>query len=664
MPGNKRFVRAWAAGAVFLLMFFYAATAWLWSAARASGAAALESQVSAVLANDLAEGNLFKLGASLSRLMQAGSLDYAEIRSYSAGGGWEPVFRTRSYYGDTGPAFNGYSCSFGRKLIPHRGEGVSLVTTLPSNIEGSQCVALLLSSDLPADLKTFKNRLSIAFGLLLAGVLALFLKLTISWHKKNLELEVAARTAAAEKEAAVGRMAAQVAHDIRSPLVALDTALRHASALPEEQRVMARHAVNRIRDIASNLLERHKLPGAAPASGAEPVSAGGQEANLLSSLIEPVVAEKRLQFESMPGVAIDFDLAPAAYGLFAVLQPVEFRRLLSNLLNNAVEAVGAKGSVKVSLARGDGAVLVSVADTGKGIPAELLARLGRKGETHGKPGGSGLGLYHAKTTAERWGGKLDILSEPGRGTTVTVSLPAAAAPAWFVSRLELPAGAAVAVLDDDETIHQVWKGRFESSRVMEKGVELLRFSAPDKFRDWVKANPAKAARAVYLLDYELLGSEETGLSLAQEFGIARQTILVTSRYEEKRIFEECLRLNMRVLPKGLAGLVPVSVRVPRALLLDDDQLVHMNWKLAAKAAGVELKAYARPEEFLAELAGLPKDIPVYIDSELGEGVKGETIAEGLRKDGFTDLTLATGHGRERFVGLPWLKVSGKEPPWA
>ncbi|PIU19479.1 MAG: hypothetical protein COT18_07230 [Elusimicrobia bacterium CG08_land_8_20_14_0_20_59_10] len=88
MPGNKRFVLYWLAGACFLLVFFYAATAWLWSAARASAAAALESQVSSVLANDLAEGNLFKLGASLSRLMQSGSLDYAEIRSFSAGGGW------------------------------------------------------------------------------------------------------------------------------------------------------------------------------------------------------------------------------------------------------------------------------------------------------------------------------------------------------------------------------------------------------------------------------------------------------------------------------------------------------------------------------------------------------------------------------------------------
>jgi len=528
-------------------------------------------------------------------------------------------------------------------------------------------VALLVSSDLPADLKTFKNRLSMAFGILLAGLLWLFLRLTISWHKRNLESEVAVRTAAAEKEAAVGRMAAQVAHDIRSPLVALDSVLKNAASLPEERRIMARHAVNRIRDIANNLLEKHGRPGAEAGSGSgeadAALSLSGPQ--LLSSLIEPVVAEKRLQFESKPGIAVDFDLATSSYGLFARIQPVEFRRMISNLLNNAVEALGDKGEVNVTLACEDGTVNISIADNGKGIPPEIAGKLGLKGETYGKPGGSGLGLYHAKTTAEGCGGRLEIVSEPGKGTTVSIKLPAAKVPAWFVSSLDLPAGRPVVVLDDDETIHQVWKGRFESARVFEKGVELYSFSFPAKFREWVGANPDKAGGALYLADYELLGCEETGLSLVQELGIVHQAILVTSRYGEKRILEDCLRLKMRMIPKGLAGLVPILVKTETrcAVLLDDDLLVHMNWKIAAKGAGVELRAYKEPEALLAGIDALAKDTPVYIDSELGGGVKGEDIAKELREKDFTDITMATGHKPEKFARLPWLKVSGKEPPW-
>jgi len=102
----------------------------------------------------------------------------------------------------------------------------------------------------------------------------------------------------------------------------------------------------------------------------------------------------------------------------------------------------------------------------------------------------------------------------------------------------------------------------------------------------------------------------------------------------------------------------------QVVLLDDDMLVHMNWKLAAKAAGVGLKAYKTPKDFAAGIETLPKDTPVYIDSDLGSDIKGEDIAKDLHEKGFTDITMATGHAPEKFAHLPWLKVAGKEPPWS
>lgn len=518
MGVHKKFILSWAAGALLLLAVFYAAMSWLWSAARASGAASLESQVSSVLVSDLAEGNLFKLGATLSRLMQSGALEYAEIRSFSRPGGWERLYRTQSAWGDTAPAFSGFACGSARKIIPHRGEGVSLVTTLPSNIEGTECVALFLSSDLPAELKAFKNRLALSFGLLLAALFGAFLWLTISWHKKTLRLEVAAKTAVAEKEAAVGRMAAQVAHDIRSPLAALGAAAKGLE-LPADQRALIDGAVGRMQGIADDLLQRYRGPSAAPA-GARPAVSG------LAGLIEQVLAEKRLQLKA--GVKLEFD--GGGTGLKALVVPKEFQRLISNLLNNSLEALEGRGTVLVRLSAAGGKVLVEVKDDGRGIPPEILAKLGQKGETHGKAGGSGLGLYHARAAAEAWGGSLTVGSAPGKGTGVVIALPRPAA----------------------------------------------------------------------------------------------------------------------------GGL---------AVLLDDDELVHLNWKLAAKGAGVELRAYRRPEEFVAAVSALPKDTPLYIDSELGGGVKGEKLAEGLRADGFARLTLVTGRAPEEFAALAWLTVAGKEPPW-
>ena len=326
---------------------------------------------------------------------------------------------------------------------------------------------------------------------------------------------------------AVSDMAAQVAHDIRSPLAALGTAAGGLN-LPPEQKALIDGAVGRMQGIADDLLKRYRAPVTAGAVAAEakPAPHG------LNGLLRQVVEEKRLQHKDKAGVKIELSLPGEE--LKALVEPKEFQRLVSNLVNNAVEAFERDGTVKISLAAQDGRVMLAVRDDGKGIPAELLARMGQKGATQGKAGGTGLGVYHAKTSVEDWGGTFKVESAPGKGTAVIIELP----------------------------------------------------------------RPAAA---------------ET--------------------------------------PK-------------RAVLLDDDALVHMNWRMAAKAAGAELLACKTPAELEAALAGLPKDTPIYIDSELGGGVKGEDIAKDLHARGYTSLSMATGHGAENFAALPWLKVAGKEPPWA
>lgn len=520
------------------------------------------------------------------------------------------------------------------------------------------------------DLEFYYNRWSPLPAALSAWLLLVLISATAGYYERKRMLREYALSLESGINESRANLAAQVAHDIRSPLVALDAALKHADQLPEKQRVMVRRAANRIRDIANNLLEKNRQkPGATSTSAASHVSGEPQEVRLLSSLIDQVITEKRLQFESKPGVNINFDLSREAYGLFADIQPVEFDRLVSNLVNNAVEALGDKGAVDVRLAREANSIVLTISDNGKGIPPEILTKLGRKGETHGKVGGSGLGLFHARSTAEGWGGSLAIASTPGKGTSVAIKLPAAQTPSGFVAALSLTPGNHVVVLDDDPGIHQLWQCRFESACVIEHGIDVLHFSEPAALRAWVKAEPAKSKTAVCLFDYELSGFTETGLSLAEELGLCGQTILVSSRCEEKRIIEYCVRLGVRRIPKSLSDFVPITISAlghtapARAVLLDDDTLTHMNWEDAAAEHGIELLAFTDPAKFLAAVDGFSKDIPLYIDSELGDNIKGEDIAAGLREKGFTNICLTTGHSPERFAHLSWLRVISKEAPW-
>jgi signal transduction histidine kinase len=102
-------------------------------------------------------------------------------------------------------------------------------------------------------------------------------------------------------------------------------------------------------------------------------------------------------------------------------------RILANLVYNAVKFTPAGGRVTVRTgARGD-ELLLEVADTGPGIPAERLPGLfdrARRPAAAAEGGGTGLGLHVVKTLTVALGGRVDVASEPGRGTRFAVLFPA------------------------------------------------------------------------------------------------------------------------------------------------------------------------------------------------------------------------------------------------
>ncbi|MCU0510222.1 MAG: cell wall metabolism sensor histidine kinase WalK [Anaerolineae bacterium] len=103
------------------------------------------------------------------------------------------------------------------------------------------------------------------------------------------------------------------------------------------------------------------------------------------------------------------------------------RQLLLNLVDNAIKYTPSGGDVTLTLKREAGWVLVSVADTGCGIPEEdlphIFERFYRADRSRARPGGAGLGLSIAKWVAEAHGGELEVESEVGQGTVFTLYLP-------------------------------------------------------------------------------------------------------------------------------------------------------------------------------------------------------------------------------------------------
>jgi signal transduction histidine kinase len=103
-------------------------------------------------------------------------------------------------------------------------------------------------------------------------------------------------------------------------------------------------------------------------------------------------------------------------------------RALTNLVENSLQAMPDGGTLRVTGVQAPSAVRLTFTDTGVGMDAEAVSRAFEPYFST-KTAGSGLGLANAKRNIELCGGSIAIASQPGAGTTLTVTLPSAARPA-------------------------------------------------------------------------------------------------------------------------------------------------------------------------------------------------------------------------------------------
>lgn len=461
------------------------------------------------------------------------------------------------------------------------------------------------------------------------------------------------------KMLAFAEFSAQVAHDIRSPLTALDLVIKDISNIPEEQRILIRNSANRIYDIANNLLVQYKNKNIDSSD-----TSLKSMPELIADLILNVVSEKRVQYKN---TQIDFvtKIDELSYSGFINVSPSAFKRVMSNLLNNSVEALECKTKeiINISLSTQDNFITVTIKDRGCGIPSDLLKKIVSGEMTTRKKHGNGLGLpYAIRMVEEVWDGQFCIQSHVDEGTTIDIILKRVQAPDWFVSELFILPQTKIVILDDDESIHQVWHKRFEA---IKSEIEFADFY--NSYDLIEKYKPQLLQPVLFLVDFELIGCESTGLDVIAQLNIAKNAYLVTSRFEDPTIRKQCNKLGVRLIPKNFASHIPIKMREYKccdAILIDDDSMVHMIWNLAASRAGKKLNVYTTADEFMQDIHNLNVSTPLYIDVNLKDGVRGDIISKNISTQGFKEIYLATGYEKSKFVNMPWIKdIVGKDPPW-
>src|SRR5262249_24230574 len=119
-------------------------------------------------------------------------------------------------------------------------------------------------------------------------------------------------------------------------------------------------------------------------------------------VVKSLLSEKRAQYQERVDLSIQDDLPARSSELFSRFDVTDFKRALSNLIDNAIEAsTGKDNLVSISVEEAEKGIFVRVKDRGAGIKPEILPRLMSPGATFGKPGGSGLGLFQARKASER-----------------------------------------------------------------------------------------------------------------------------------------------------------------------------------------------------------------------------------------------------------------------
>jgi len=445
-----------------------------------------------------------------------------------------------------------------------------------------------------------------------------------------------------KKNRELSEVAVQLAHDIQIPIETLKCVAEGKDALPSEDAELLELGIDQISDISEDLLTRYKgIPESEELSRIH-----------LYSVFEKICREKSVILRTK-NISFHFEFDQKSLGAFIRGDASSLYRAISNLIRNSVQAVDKTEKIVRLILKTDGPqAMLIVEDNGKGMPTEMISKIGVKGATFGKDGGLGLGLSQARQAVEKMDGNFSITSRVGVGTTITLLFPLETEPIWFTH--EIPNSSSIRYVVAENSLAAILKTKFSSGSV----ISLKDYSE----RTFKALIHDENNFFIFGDEFSKEGSEVR--RVISEYDLARRSLLILGNFQRQKIAANIESLGVKVFPKALLPQVRSSLENQvigkcDLILIDNELMIRKTWSSKARRTGLKFFGFETLDDFLR--AEISKSIPIFIDVNLGQGASGIKAAEILNEKGFKAIHLSTGIKLESWPSFI-RSVRGKEFP--
>ena len=381
------------------------------------------------------------------------------------------------------------------------------------------------------------------FQLLPFAVAVFALGLSVSYplvkKYKVLLLENMEKESAKVQTSTVMELARQVRHDYKSPLMAIKSVMEKSERLKNDERKILSAAYYKMMVMLGDLSQENIKT--VLKSGVQKRGMRGLT-HIYSSVLN-VIEEKIARYTS-PEIVMKILCSDDDKRSYILIDDIELQRIVSNLVENALEALQGSGEVVVRIKIANSKLKIEIEDNGQGIPEDIFDKVMEKGFSFGKAHGEGLGLFSSLKKIKSLGGDLRIISRYGKGTTVFVELPRPVKPEWSDSNINLNGVESIVVLDDDPSFHQLLSKKLKE----ETSATIVQFTNAKKLMEGLKNFNKKT---LFLLDYELRGQHETGLDIAEKVASENRCYLVSNSFQDPKLQRACKRLGIYLFPKTI-----------------------------------------------------------------------------------------------------------------